>query len=184
MIIGVIGNKFSGKSTFTKEICDHLIFEEIAFATPLKKVCQELFSLSDAQLHDPVSKEEIDPRWNCSPRQLFQTIGTDLFRNCYDPDIWLKIAKEKIRTISPSKNIIFSDIRQENELNFVRGLANSETVVIVEIRRPSLLSNPVDLHSTERMDFDCPEKIVISNDGNLQDFKKKIHEEFIINIKN
>jgi hypothetical protein len=184
MIIGVIGKKTSGKTTFTNEICQHLSsFEEIAFATPLKNICKELFSLSDEQIHDPFLKEEIDIRWNLSPRQLFQNIGTELFRNCYDRDIWIKIAREKMRTIKPSKNIIFSDIRQENELNFVRSLGNSETVIIVEIQR-DVSSKKLDHHDTENFNLQCPEKIVFTNNGSLEDFKSKIENELIVNIKN
>ena len=59
MIIGIIGSIGSGKTTS----CDYLIEEyhlyERSFAYPLKKACQELFSLNDSQVFgDYIEKEK------------------------------------------------------------------------------------------------------------------------------
>ena len=84
MIVGLIGKKGHGKDTFADYLVQHYDFVKLSFAEPLKKVCKELFLLTDEQLYDPMEKEKVDERWGKSPRQLMQIIGTDILRRYYD----------------------------------------------------------------------------------------------------
>jgi len=66
MIVGVIGRARSGKNTVAKiaaevvpNVCGQLV-EELAFADPLKKFCQEVYDFSDEQLWGP-SEERNKP---------------------------------------------------------------------------------------------------------------------------
>lgn len=174
MILGIVGKKYVGKTTVTNEICKNYDFVELAFASTLKKICKEIFSLSDEQLFDAEKKENVDTRWGKSPRELFQIVGTDLFRNHFDENIWIDVMKQKLKNIPPHKNIIFSDIRQQNELDFVEDLNRVEPVVIIEIIRPGLVEN--DTHITEKGNLKFFKKIIIVNDGNMESLKLKIND--------
>ena len=61
MIIGIIGQKGTGKDTVADYIVKSNDFKKISYAEPLKKICKELFDLTDEQLNDQHEKEKIDP---------------------------------------------------------------------------------------------------------------------------
>ena len=104
MLIGVLGRKGSGKDTVSDYIVNKYNFEKMIIADPLKIACKELFNFTDEQLYGNL-KETVDPQWGLSPRQAFQWLGTDIFRNEVNelnPDIgnnfWIILLKIKYLT--------------------------------------------------------------------------------------
>jgi hypothetical protein len=120
VMIGLTGRKGVGKSTVAQYLRDHHGFVEYAFAFPLKEACQILFLLSDEQMEDRVQKETKDSRWDLSPRQIFQMIGTDLFRNHFRQDFWIRRFELWLETIPSDTPIVVSDIRFQDEADAVR----------------------------------------------------------------
>ncbi|MNP69198.1 hypothetical protein D3C76_1652640 [compost metagenome] len=51
-----------------------------ALAAPLKRGCQALFNLTDAQAWDDNAKELKVDAWSLSPREFFQRVGTEWMR--------------------------------------------------------------------------------------------------------
>ena len=137
-IIGITGYKNSGKDTLAEYFIDNG-FYKISFADPLKQACKEIFSFSDDQLYNQNFKEREDIFWKHTPRELFQKIGTDLFRNTLpkicnniNDDIWIKSIERKIIKLHTEKNInkfIIPDIRFENEAEFVKN--NNGTIILI-----------------------------------------------------
>ena len=80
MIIGLIGNKGSGKDTVAEALADRLLIDRWPLADPIKRAVQIIFNFSDKQLHDPKEKEKIDKRYGVSPRHVFQKFGTEIFQ--------------------------------------------------------------------------------------------------------
>lgn len=172
MIIGLLGKKGSGKDTMADFLVENYHFKQYTYAEPLKKICQDLFSLTDEQMNCHVLKETIDERWNKTPRQILQQVGTDLFRKHYDENIWVKILKEKLKVESDEQNIVVSDIRHQNELDTV---TEFENCLIFRIVRPGCdVSDP---HSTENNNLKYKDIITIDNNGTIQDFYEKIKRE-------
>ena len=172
MIIGLVGKKGSGKDTMADFLVENYHFKQYAYAEPLKKLCQDLFCLTDAQVNCHALKETIDERWNKSPRQILQQVGTDLFRKHYDENIWVKILKEKLKMESKDQNIVVSDIRHQNELDTVTEFKN---FVIFRIVRPG--HDASDPHSTENNTLTYENMITIDNNGSIQEFHEKIKKE-------
>lgn len=153
MIIGILGNKNTGKDTVADYIVEKYNFVKKSLADPVKKTCQEIFLLTDSQLYDEKLKETSDPRWfNTKPRQMFQFIGTDLFRDQMEklmPDIgkeiflyhfqlWFQKEKEKNCNLC----VVIPDIRFQNEVNFIKNLNG----IIVKIERKTGIN---DTHISE-----------------------------------
>jgi len=125
-MIGFLGNMNSGKDTCADYLVKEYHYEKKAFASPLKKVCQTLFLLSDSQITDKVQKETIDERWGKSPRQIFQYIGTEILRDQlgnFIPglgrDIFTKHLKLSIEGNHSGKRIAISDVRFQNEVDLI-----------------------------------------------------------------
>ena len=174
MIIGLTGKKQHGKDTVADVLVENG-FLKLSFADPLKKICQQLFSLDESQLHDPTMKEVVDPRWGKSPRQLFQEIGTDLFRKHYDDRIWIKLLLHEIGK-HPDRNIVVSDARFQDECDALSDLQNSEEVHIFKVVRPSMTLQ--DDHASENGILENYE--TICNSGSLAEFQAALRERFKI----
>lgn len=141
MIIGLCGCKRSGKDTvarFLTDTCNRKV-RLFAFADALRDVVKITFGFDDCDFQDDVSKEtKISPLFPGSqftPRRALQFVGTDLFRNQVDPDIWVKIAENKLTQEQEEGTIVIvTDVRFENEMNMLRRLGAKLWFVSREIK--------------------------------------------------
>lgn len=106
MIIAITGNSSSGKSTIAK----HLIkrgYNEIQFSSKLKDIVSTIFNWNRRALagetgRDRRWRDKVDPIWSkklgrdVSPRLILQEVGTDLFRNHLDPNIWIYSIEDEL----------------------------------------------------------------------------------------
>lgn len=180
MLIGFIGKKGSGKSTAADYIKDNMNYVEKSFAECLKKACQNIFMLSDQQINGDL-KEVPDPRWNgCTPRKMFQFIGTDLFRNQLNniipgiqKDVFVRhFELWYLNVVKKNENakIVVTDIRFQNEADLIKKYDGT----IIKIMKRDL---ELDLHKSEtEMDAIKDYDYVIDNDGLLYEFYKKVSD--------
>jgi hypothetical protein len=137
MIIGLCGKKQSGKTSVTNYLLDSKDFQEISWAAPLKEIIgRDLFGLTFEQVYgSEVDKETPDPFWGISPREILQRVGTDLFRNNFDSDFWVKVGARRIEHLISGKlggtpNIVVSDCRFPNEVVAIRDLGGYTVRII------------------------------------------------------
>jgi hypothetical protein len=80
MIICLIGQKRVGKDTVASMIKSlYPNFKTIALADPIKDIARIMFNFTEEQLYGN-EKEVLDPRWNITPRQVFEQFGTDIMQ--------------------------------------------------------------------------------------------------------
>lgn len=174
-LIGLTGPKQVGKDTFANFIKDRLGLQykviTYAFARPLKEVCKTLFLLTDEQLHDPILKEQIDPRWNKTPRQLFQFVGTDFVRNQLDPNFWIKHFEYWYTSLSMETKenaiVIVTDIRFQNEMQIVHDYGG--LIVRIQRQQPGR-GDEQDCHVSETETDHIPYDFLIQNNSTLEDY--------------
>lgn len=169
-IIGLCGIAGSGKDTCALAIKESEINTEVfAFAWPLKEACKILFNFSDEQLHNSVAKEEIDERWERSPRQILQWLGTDILRNNIKKDFFIVNMKQRIDT-SKAEYIVISDVRFDNEAELIRSMGGK----IIKVVRSGKKNIKYSEHETEL--GISPELIdtIVENNGTIEEFKNKI----------
>ena len=155
VLIGIIGNIGSGKSTVSDYLEKKYNFIQKSFADPLKQACQKLFLLSDNQINGTqIEKETPDPRWfNCTPRKMFQFVGTDLFRNQLDtiiPGLGINVFTHHFKlwydTVKDSGvNVVVSDVRFQNEMEHIKNLGG----YLIRIIRPDININLVHQSESE-----------------------------------
>jgi hypothetical protein len=182
MLIGLVGVKQSGKDTSADYLVEKYNFHKLAFAQPLKDICKTLFNFTEDQLYGS-QKEEIDEKWNVTPRVVYQYLGTDVFRNDIQkimPEIgtnfWIKLTIDnyhKLKNAHHNCNVVISDIRFENELNSIR----KEGGIIIKITRPS--NKNIDNHDSEKEIINLQADYEIINDGSIQN----LHQQIDIIIK-
>lgn len=165
-LIGVTGKKYHGKDTIANYLVSKYGFTKISFADTLKKSMKEIFSFSDEQLWGN-KKEEIDPFWNISPREILQYVGTELFRcnfgNKYPTirdRIWIMALDKKIKNLNENgiTKIVIADVRFPNEVEFIR---QHNGIILKVVRNLSTKNN--DCHISENNIDLINEDVLLSN---------------------
>lgn len=94
-IIGLAALARSGKDTVASMLLSFPGVAAFALADPLKTGCQALFGLTEAETWQDDLKETSIELWGKSPREFFQTVGTEWMRH-HNADHWLMRAAREI----------------------------------------------------------------------------------------
>jgi len=184
LVIGLCGNMGCGKDSvarwFTHRSGWSTFFRSIAFADPIREI-GKIFGFIEEQMTDRKLKETIDKRWGISPRTFMQKVGTEMFRDHLDEDVWVKLALDRIEIASQSflcpcvsgepttRDAIFvTDVRFPNEVKSLRDIGGK----IVKISREGYDKSGKDLHPSERYISEIEADLVIKNDApTLEEFQ-------------
>jgi hypothetical protein len=176
-IIVLFGGRIgSGKDTAASVLKEVFGFKQTAFADNLKEVCSKLLNIDLNHFYDRELKETPLPYWdNKTPRQILQKVGTDLLRDQFDTDVWVKALASKVK--DNYGNYVISDWRFPNEFSKLQELFPSCKFITVEIRRPDILTGrEEEQHKSENSKLDA--QYVMYNDGSIQEFKEKVEVSF------
>lgn len=172
MIIGLAGRAGAGKDTVAKVINDHIEAVLIAFAQPVRDAVVAAFRLSWDQVLDPVLKEEIIPDFGLSPRQLLQRFGTEFARNMVSQDVWIIVARRRMKTLLdtyPQASVVFTDLRFENERAWLRSIGAE----IWHIDRPGV-STAHSGHPSETPLIRYPDELIVPNTGTKEELYARV----------
>lgn len=178
MLIGITGQKFSGKSTVASMLANafykangyRAIWDIDSFARPLKEIVCALSGCTMEQLEDYDFKEKkVVPEhlWTfCANethnyRSLLQGMG-DYLRS-KNPNIFIDSI-----LVGDRANLIISDVRFPNEAKAIRDAGG----IIVKILRDSVTSN--DTHQSETQIGNIAGNIIVFNDGSLEHLKAMV----------
>lgn len=174
-VIGLTGKKGHGKDTAANLIKNKLesTTELLAFAEPLKQAVCILFCLPREYVDDPVLKETPLPQWGgWTTRQILQWLGTDILRDQFDKDIFLKNMMFRIEK-SNSENILITDVRFDNEAELVNNSLNGKVIEINANERVKSL----DDHKTEKGISDNLKYMTFYNNTTMEDLEKEINNQ-------
>jgi hypothetical protein len=141
MLVGILGLKGSGKDTIGNYLIENYNFEKIAYAGALKDAICCVFGWDRNMMEGATDesrkwREETDPYWGFSPREMMQRIGTDLFRKQIKDDIWIKSLKLKLEKMT--QNVVITDCRFNNEIDVIK--EKGGIIILVEREPPSWIN--------------------------------------------
>jgi hypothetical protein len=174
IIIGLTGSAYSGKDTAASAKCfDNYV--KLAFATPIKDAVGILYLMTYNQLHTDTEKEIVDPRYNKSPRQVMQELGSYL--RSQDPNFFCNLMTYKIKDLQKlgHKLFIVTDVRYDNEARVIRELGGH----VIKIERKSktvVMPGTLQKHASEQ--GISPELLdhVVNNDSTIDVLHNKMEE--------
>ena len=161
----------------------------VHFADALKKACHFIFGISLEDMETEEGKQKvtnvrwpkstdivttkIDKLWlpdlngkNMTVREVLQFVGTDLFRNQLDPDIWLNSVFSK--EYEDDEIVIIADARFPNEAELGR-----EQGILIGINRETGIKG--DGHKSETaLNNYAHYHYVMENDGSFHDLKDQL----------
>ena len=124
-IIGLTGKAGVGKDTVADYLCKKG-YVKYSFAKPLK----DMLKVIGVDCDNRETKELPHPTFGVSPRRMAQTLGTEWMRNSVAADGWLLLAQRYVEVrrngnqyadeLTYSEGVVFSDVRFENEADFIR----------------------------------------------------------------
>jgi len=79
-----------------------------------------VYDLSEAQVNGDL-KEQVDVRYDVTPRYILQVLGTDAFRKLIYDNTWIDYwARAYDKTFDPTEVTIITDVRFENEVKAIQ----------------------------------------------------------------
>ena len=204
MIIGLVGLKGCGKDTAADYFITHYDnWIKGSFADSLKDTCACVFGwdreLLEGSTQDSRAWRETTDTWwseklnrpNFTPRVALQVVGTDLWRNQFNDNIWLLSFEKKLLTIK--ENVIITDCRFPNEIDLIKQLGGIivrvkrdedppwwDVAVEDNARRNEPHYNPMvpqaypEVHASEYSWPGCDVDYTIYNDGTFNDLENVI----------
>jgi hypothetical protein len=151
-LIGLSGKMGVGKDTVANMILSlrPRAWKTNSFAKPLKEGVKAMFGWSDDILENRKTKEEVDDFWGFSPRKAMQLLGTEYGRVGLRDDIWVRAAQHRYEeNLSVlDKGTIMTDVRFENEAEFIRSYGDSAILIHIEDPEAPYV-DPETLHASE-----------------------------------
>ncbi len=172
----------------------------VHFADALKKACHVIFGIPLEDMETEEGKQKLtkvpwplhcpangwvpyDAEWHGEPRfmtvrEILQFVGTELFRNQIDPDVWLNSVF--LQPWAEDDVVIIADARFPNEVALGR-----ENGLLISVERDTGLVN--DGHKSENSLGDFTDyHYTIDNNGSFEELKMHlesilIQRRFIIN---
>ena len=165
MIFVCCGFSDAGKDQVAKRLIDEHGFIKLSFASVLKDILSILFSWNRDMMEGTNEesrewRETIDEWWSdklmiqhFTPRWAMQNIGTELFRQHFNTDIWIFALEKKLKNLR-NANVVITDCRFENEYNFLKNITYDKfKFFYIERCEPPLWFHnkviPPDLHISE-----------------------------------
>lgn len=181
-IIGVKGQSGSGKDTVGNYLQMKYVFQKMALADPLKEIVSIITGWSMNMIKGETSESrhfretEIHTDFGMTCREILQHIGTDLFRDHFDPETWVKLARRRV--IQSECDIVVTDIRFDNEAQMILDLGGQVWNIERDFDKDSsqvLISETASQHKSEKR-FEIAGEKTIKNNGTLQELYAKIDQ--------
>jgi len=173
-VIAISGKLGSGKTTLAELIKKYnSSFIEKSFAFKLKQIVSIITSCDINQTLTQEGKNTFIPTFNMTIGEMLQKIGTNVMRDYFDKDIWIKSLLLELE--QNDGNYIISDCRFKNEAQAVKDIGG----IVIRINRTNndtALNSKRDLNHPSEIDLDdyTGFDFIIENDGTLEDLDIKI----------
>lgn len=178
MLIGLCGYAGAGKDTAAQVLIDEFFFQRIAFADPIKGALLALDPFVPGNTEGSftrLSEFQKDQDWAQvkeypEVRRLMQIIGTEVGRNLFDPDIWVKLAEAKLLSTMSVGHTVITDVRFPNEARLIK----KHRGVLVRVSRPGF--GPVNEHVSDRASENWTYDHQLVNEGDISALHEKARQ--------
>lgn len=176
MLIGLCGYAGAGKDTAAQILIEELYFQRVAFADPIKSALLALdpyvpgdgtFIRLSQFIED---RDWAEVKEYPEVRRLMQILGTEVGRNLFDPEIWVKLAESKILSTMAVGNTVVTDVRFPNEARVIKKHGGT----LVRVSRPGF--GPVNEHVSDRASENWTYDYFVENDSTVEALHEKMQK--------
>jgi hypothetical protein len=182
MLIGLHGKARSGKDT----VAAHLIKKHNLFrygpSVPVKDITAAMFNFPRWYLDDDKMKEEIDPFWHITYRQMAQKVGKECSRDIFGEDFWMRHVEKKFEEVKETcgiitqtnilpEGMILADIRYPNEAEWVR--ARGGIVLFIVRDNAPTISGFANHEGEKGLSVDLADAVIYNN-GTIEELYQQV----------
>jgi hypothetical protein len=170
MLIALFGPPGAGKDTVAKRLVEQHGFVRIAFADKVRELAYETLDTSTQKEVDEKGWERVK-RDNPFFRLRLERVG-DGARKVLGDDVWINAVGAEIgRLIDSEKNVVITDLRKENESEFVCDYARlGVKSTMWHVTRPGCEKRPFDVWKPEWAAF------TIYNNDTIEVLNQRVDE--------
>lgn len=173
LLVGLCGAAGAGKSTVAAYLEHEHAFAQLALADPIVDMIGALFSaagVDGAWMVERALKEQ-PTTLGVSYRRLAQTLGTDWGRQIVAPDLWLRVATQRLASPAlQAENVVVSDIRFPNEAQWLQARGG----VLVRLLRLEADLPAVQPHASEQHWLTLPATHELLNYGSVATLHEQV----------
>jgi hypothetical protein len=170
------GYAAAGKDTAAQVLLEECSFHRVAFADPIKQALLALdpyvpgpeeagfVRLSELTVEHPWVEVKEYPE----VRRLMQLMGTEVGRNLFDSEIWVKLAEAKLASTLSVGDTVITDVRFPNEARLIKKHGGT----LVRISRPGF--GPVNEHVSDRASENWNYDYHLVNDGGISSLQQEM----------
>lgn len=166
-LIALCGFKGCGKDFVAKYIHDTYMFEHLKISTKLKEITKLLFELDDSHVEGN-KKECIVDKWNITPRQMMQFLGTEMFQYKIQELLpssgryfWIQ---SFVHSMKNKKNIVVSDLRFLHEYDYMKKHLQTHNLIVIRIDNfMNNIYDTTDTHASEMEYTEIPIDFQVTN---------------------
>ncbi len=136
----------------------------LSFESPLMLATQEIYRLTGDQTFDYTKKDEVDPRWQLTPRQMMKQVGNAM--RAVDKDLFVKNMKLRLAELNEKEIVFVYDMFFDNEAALVK---EEYKGVIIQIGRLDETSE-----QPEQTILQSSIDATVDNDGNPDTFRHNV----------
>jgi hypothetical protein len=187
-LFGLHGRPRVGKDTVAAHLIKKYNLLRYGPSVPVKDTTAAMFDIPRWYLDDDKMKDEMDPYWKMTYRQMAQKVGKESSRDVFGDDFWMKHVDLKWRSIqmhrttmvmgSPDKPVhsgmVLADIRYQNEVEWVKERGGTVIFVVRD-------NAPKSSDTGHVVDAGLPiglADLVIYNNGTIDEFYAQVENEF------
>lgn len=178
-LIGIHGKPRSGKDTISNYLCGNYNFVRHGPSVHVKDTAAVMFNVPREYFDDDNMKDQVDPFWGISYREMAQKVGKECSRDIFGEDFWMRHVERKLNEIrsenSEYNGMILADIRYANEVEWVKQ-HQGVVVFVVRDNRPTV-SN--EQHDAEKgLPLELADMVLYNNNTKQQLYQ---NAEFMLN---
>lgn len=178
MLIGLHGKPRVGKDTLAAHLIKKFSLLRYGPSVRVKMTTAAMFDFPVEYLDDDNMKDQMDPFWGMTYRQMAQKVGKESSRDVFGDDIWMRHVEKKLKELGTvidgipvgqmmyhAKGLILADVRYESEINWIKNYGGD---VIFIIRNNAPKSSDTGHIVDAGLPTDLAD-ILINNDGTKEE---------------
>lgn len=133
LLIGLHGKARVGKDTVAKHLIAKHNLLRYGPSVRVKLTTAAMFDFPVEYLDDDNMKDQMDPFWQMTYRQMAQKVGKESSRDVFGDDIWMRHVERTLQNLDDDvTGIILPDIRYESEVTWIKAHGGEVMYIIRE----------------------------------------------------
>lgn len=133
LLIGLHGKPRVGKDTVAAHLIKKHNLLRYGPSVRVKLTTAAMFDFPVEYLDDDSMKDQMDPFWGMTYRQMAQKVGKESSRDVFGNDIWMRHVEKNLQSLpNDVSGIVLADVRYASEIEWIKAHGGEVMYIIRE----------------------------------------------------